>query len=142
MNIRNFILTIISTASVGLLNSCDSNPKLKISISILDSTIKTTKINIEDLSKDYKIYQGKYIETTGQFFQAFEEFAIYTPKPFFGERKGFWLESDMDLAYDSLFFAKVNGSQVTIKGIVDTTRKGHLSMYLGTIHRIYSWEKH
>jgi hypothetical protein len=142
MTIRNFILTTIFTISVGLLNSCDSKPKLISSLSDLDSTIKPTKISIENLAKNYKIYQGKYIETTGQFFQAFEEFAIYTPKPFFGVRKGFWLESDMDLAYDSLFFAKANGSKVTIKGIVDTTRKGHLSMYLGTIRRIYFWEKH
>ena len=141
MTVRNIILTITFAISVGLINSCAPNPKLKNYLPTLDSTLKPIQIDIKTLADDYKTYQGKYIETTGQFYQAFEEFAIYAPKPLFGERKGFWLESDRALEYDSLFFAKVNGKKVTIKGILDTTSKGHLSMYLATIRRIYSWEK-
>ena len=122
--------------------SCKTSPTKTLSIANLDTTVKATKISISELAKNYKTYQGQYIETTGQFYQGFEEFALYTPKPFFGDRKGFWLESDMTLVYDSLFFANANGRKVTIKGIVDTMSKGHLSMYLATIRRIYFWENH
>jgi hypothetical protein len=142
MTSRNLTLTILYAFFLGLLNACDSSPRLKISLLNLDSTIRPTKIDMETLARDYKIYQGKYIETTGRFFQAFEEFAIYTRKPFLGERKGFWLENEADLPYDSVFFAKADGTEVTIKGIVDTTRKGHSGAYLGTIRKIYSWENH
>lgn len=142
MTHRTLIQSLIVVWLTLALVSCKTSPSKTLSIANLDTTIKATKISISDLAKNYKSYQGLYVETTGQFYQAFEEFAIYTPKPLFGERKGFWLESDMALAYDSLFFANANGREVTIKGIMDTMRKGHLSMYLATIRRIYFWESH
>ena len=142
MRLQNLITALLFLSLTLTFISCQTSPNTIFSISSLDTTIKATKISISDLAKNYKSYQGLYIETKGQFYQGFEEFAIYTPKPFFGERKGFWLESDMALSYDSLFFANANGRKVTIKGVVDTTSKGHLSMYLATIRRIYFWEKH
>jgi hypothetical protein len=65
------------------------------SISSLDTTIKATRISISDLAKNYKLYQGQYIETSGRFYQAFEEFAIYKDKNILtGEAEGFWLGTD------------------------------------------------
>jgi hypothetical protein len=142
MTLRILILTLIFGTIVVLVSSCSTKPKLRLSIPSLDLTNKAIKIDIEDLIDNYKSYQGKYIETTGQFYQAFEEFAIYGRKPFFGQRKGFWLEEDMNLNHDPVFFEKINGQKVRIKGIVDTTQKGHLSMYLAEIRRIYFFEKY
>jgi hypothetical protein len=142
MTISNFMRYTILAICVGVLASCNSNPTQKICLQKIDSTTRPLKLDIETLVSNYKLYQGKYIETTGQFYQAFEEFAIYGSKPFFGERKGFWLESDMALPYDSLFFAEANGNRIRIKGIVDTSSKGHLSSYLATIQRIYCWERY
>lgn len=139
MTVRISILLIMTfTIAFG---SCNSKSKFRHSISSIDSTIKPIKVDIEKLVDDYKSYQGKYIETTGQFFQAFEQFSISARKPLFGSRKSFWLDNDMNLSYDENFFQKINGKTVTIKGIMDTTSRGHLSMYLATIRRIYFWEK-
>jgi hypothetical protein len=141
MTIRISILIIIIFAVAFSFSCCSSKPKPRHSISCIDSTNKPIKVDIENLVDDYKSYQGKYIETTGQFFQAFEQFSISAHKPLFGSRKSFWLDNDLNLSYDQSFFQKINGKTVTIKGVMDTTSKGHLSMYLATIRRIYFWEK-
>ena len=105
-------------------------------------TIKATKISISELAENYKNYQGQYIETAGKFRQGFEEFAIYSDKSLSnGEAQGFWLDTDKDLNLDNSSFDKMNGKRVTIKGIIDTTHKGHLSSYLATITRIYFWQE-
>ena len=62
--------------------SCKTTPKLSFRVTQLDTTIKATKISISELADNYKKYQGQYIETTGKFYEAFEEFAIYTDKNF------------------------------------------------------------
>jgi hypothetical protein len=53
------------------------------------------------------------------------------------EVKGFWLAIDNDLRIDDASFEKLNGEKITIKGIVDTTHKGHLDSYPATIGKIY-----
>jgi hypothetical protein len=141
MTIRNSILQTIIFAFAISFSSCGSKPKLRHTIPGIDSTIKPIEIDIEDLVNDYKSYQGKYIETTGQFFEAFEQFSISAHKPLIGPRKSFWLDNDINLSYDQNFFKKINRKTITIKGIMDTTSKGHLSMYLATIRGIYFWEK-
>lgn len=140
MTICNSIIVIIFAFAISF-SSCDSKPKLIHCIPGVDSIVKPIKVDIEDLVDDYKSYQGQYIETSGQFFQAFEQFSISAHKPLFGYRKSFWLDNDMSLSYDQSFFKKINGEIVTIKGVMDTTSKGHLSMYLATIRRIYFWKK-
>ena len=122
--------------------SCKTSPKLAFKVSHLDTTIATTKISISELADNYKKYQGQYIETTGKFYQGFEEFAIYTDKSLLtGESKQFWLGIDKELNIDNASFDKMNGKRVTIKGIIDTTDKGHLSSYLATISKIYFWKE-
>ncbi len=125
-----------------IVSSCHSSPNYSFSIPGLDTTIKATSISIDDLAKNYKQYQGQYIETKGTFFQAFEEFAVYTDKSFWtGERKGFWLETDPNLNIDNKSFESIDGKRVRIKGIIDTTSRGHLGSYLATIREIYFWEQ-
>lgn len=122
--------------------SCKTSPKLVFKVSHLDTTIKATKISISELADNYKNYQGKYIETTGKFYQGFEEFAIYTDKSLLtGESKQFWLGTDKDLNIDNISFDKMNGKRITIKGVINTTSKGHLSSYLATITKIYFWKE-
>jgi hypothetical protein len=142
MTIQNFILAFISLSLTLPLISCTRPSSNTFSIPSLDTTIKATKISISDLAKNYKSYQGQYIETSGYFYQAFEEFAIYTDKNILtDEAGGFWLGTDRELNIDNASFDKMNGKQVTIKGRVDTTQKGHLSLYLATIDKIYFWQQ-
>jgi hypothetical protein len=142
MTIQNFISAFLSLSLTLTFISCTTSPSNTFSITSLDTTIKATKISISDLAKNYKSYQGQYIETSGRFYQAFEEFAIYTDKNVLtGEADGFWLGTDRELNIDNVSFDKMNGKRVTIKGRVDTTHKGHLSSYLATIDRIYFWQQ-
>ena len=142
MTHRKIIPLLIVISLTLAFISCKTSPKQTFSLSSLDMTIKTTKISISDLAKNYKSYQGQYIETTGRFYQGFEEFAIYTEKNIFtGEAKGFWLGTDQNLKIDNTSFEKMYGKRVTIKGRIDTTAKGHLSSYLATIGKIYFWQQ-
>ena len=142
MTIRNYISALTFFVWTFAIHSCKTSPKLAFKISNLDTTIKVTKISISELADNYKNYQGQYIETTGKFYQGFEEFAIYTDKNLFtGTSKQFWLGTNRDLNIDNISFDKMNGKRITIKGIIDTTSKGHLSSYLATIDKIYFWEE-
>lgn len=80
-----------------------------------------------------------YIETTGTFRQAFEEFAIYTDTNIMGESGSFWLDTNSDLQINTKAFDSMNDKKITIKGMVDTTNKGHLNSYLAVIGKIYYW---
>src|SRR5688500_18212875 len=134
-----FLFIILAQSSI----SCKTSPKVKFSIPGIDSTIKATRISFSDLSRNYKSYHGQYVETTGRFYAAFEQFAIY-PKQKLRTRneKGFWLNLDSDLYIDDKSFGKMQGKRVTIKGRIDTTHKGHLSYYLATIEKTYFWQQY
>lgn len=122
--------------------SCHTSPKYSFRIPALDTSIKATSISIDDLAKNYQQYHGQYIETEGIFYNAFEDVAVYTGKNFWtGERKGFWVDTDPNLNIDSKSFESMDGKRVRIKGIIDTTSKGHLSYYVATIRNIYFWEQ-
>ena len=142
MIVRNFISSLTICVLTLIIFSCKTTPKLSFRVTQLDTTIKATKTSISELADNYKKYQGQYIETTGKFYEAFEEFAIYTDKNFWtGETQGFWLGTAKDLNIDNASFEKMNGKRITIKGFIDTTSKGHLSSYLATIRRIYFWQE-
>jgi hypothetical protein len=142
MTFRNYISSLTIIVLTLAIYSCKTSPKLEFKVSHLDTTIKATKISISELADNYKNYQGQYIETTGKFYQGFEEFAIYTDKSLLtGESKQFWLGTDRDLKIDNTSFDKMNGKRITIKGVIDTTSKGHLSSYLATIRKIYFWKE-
>ena len=120
--------------------SCILSPKRSFSIQKLDGTIKPVKIPISDLGRTYREFQGQYIETTGIIGGGFEEFAIYPDTILFiGKSYGFWLEINPELNFDHYSFKKIDGKRVRIKGIIDTTKTGHLGSYLATIDSIYFW---
>jgi hypothetical protein len=142
MIIRSHISSFIIFVSILAVCSCKTSPKLTFKVSGLYTEIKPTKITISKLADDYKSYQGQYVETSGIFYWGFEEFAINTDKNLLtGETKQFWLGTDRGLNIDNASLDKMNGKRITIKGIIDTTKKGHLNSYLATISKIYFWEE-
>ena len=142
MKARIYISAVTILALTLVIYSYKISPTPTFRLTYLDTTSKATKISISKLANSYKNYQGRYIETSGTFYAAFEEFAIYAPNNLFtGESKGFWLSTGKDLNIDLASFEKMNGERITIKGIVDTTDKGHLGSYLATIKGIYFWKQ-
>lgn len=142
MTVRNYISALTFFVLTLAIYSCNTSPKLVFKVYHLDTTITATKVSISELADNYKKYQGQYIETTGKFYQGFEEFAIYSDNSLFtGESKQFWLGTDKELNIDNASFDRMNGKRVTIKGLIDTTSKGHLSSYLATISKIYFWKE-
>ena len=88
------------------------------------------------------MYHGEYIETSGIFYSAFEQFAIFTKRrSIIGGARAFWLDTNRGLEINSDLFEKMNGKTIHIKGRIDTTRTGHMGQYLATIEEIYFWEK-
>ena len=142
MTLQEFSPALLFLSLTVAFISCQTSPSKTFKIVSLDTTIRATKISITDLAKNYKTYHGQYVETTGRFYQAFEEFAIYSNKNIFtGEADGFYLDTDKELNIDDADYEKMNGKKVTIKGKIDTTHKGHLSSYLATIDMIYFWQQ-
>ena len=124
-----------------ILLSCKSDPKHTFKILALDSTITPIKISIAKLAYDFKNYQGRYIETTGTFYGAFEQSAFCTEKNLItGKSKCFWLRTNRHLEINSEAYKKMNGKKVHIKGLIDTTHRGHMGEYMATIE-IYFWEQ-
>jgi hypothetical protein len=142
MIMRSSISSFIIFVLILAVSSCKTSPKLNFKVSRLDTIIKPTKISISKLASSYKSYHEQYIETAGTFYCGFEDFGIYTDKNLFtGETKQFWLATDKELNIDNVSLDKMNGKRVIIKGIIDTTQKGHLNSYLATISKIYYWEE-
>lgn len=125
-----------------VLFSCHSKPPVTYRVEQIDTVVKPTKVSILKLTQKYKKYQGQYIETTGRFHAAFEEFAIYTNLNALIGQSGFWLSPDDDLHIGADEITKMIGKRITIKGMVDTIEKAHLSAYLATITHIYFWQVH
>ena len=119
------------------MTSFETKPKVKIEFinTSIDTVTNTTKISISDLIKKYKSLQGKYIETKGIVYWEFENVAICNNKG--QDSQCFWLNLNRDLNINDSLLQKVSGEQITLKGIVDTTSKGHLNAYLATIKNVY-----
>lgn len=117
---------------------CREQPVTEISIAGYDSTQTPIRISIFDLVNDIRVYDSKFIETTGFLSNNFEDFAIYTNRvPLSETHKGFWIELNPALKISEESLEKLNGKKVTIKGVVDISDKGHLSSYVATIKGIY-----
>ena len=138
----NLFVNLFTAALIFITSSCNSPDKPIYKLENINTVVKPTVISINDLAKSYKNYQGKYIETTGRFYQSFEEFAIYAnPVTSDDSAQGFWLSTDGNLELDSASLQKMNGKLIKIKGAIDTTGKGHLNGYFATISKIYYWEE-
>jgi hypothetical protein len=135
-------ILVLFLAWTFTLFSCRHKSRTDFSIQKIDTVIHPLKISIDDLAKDYKALHGHYIETEGNFFSGFEQFSIYTDKELSSSySNGFWLNINNDIQFDYEHLSQIQGKKIKIKGIVDTTQRGHLSMYLATITNIYFWEE-
>ena len=142
MTLRDYIVSLIVCSLLILFFACRTSPKLSFDVPALDTTIHPTKISLSDLAKDYKAYNGKYIETEGTFHSHFEQFAVFTDKKFLTSKtQAFWLDLNRKLQIPEEAFGKMNGQQIRIKGKIDMTRKGHLGQYIATIDNIYYWHQ-
>jgi len=134
-------LTIpILMALLLLTTSCHTSGR-KFRILAIDTTIKAESISYLQLARNYRDYQGKYVDVKGLFSQEFEHFGI-CPEPAVKAEglRCFWLNLNKDLNVTESDLQKMNFKVVRIKGLLDTTTKGHLSSYYGTIRQIYFWE--
>jgi hypothetical protein len=137
------ILRILFFLSMTIIvNSCIQQDERRFIISTIDKENKAQPIDYLNLTKNYKSYQGKYVDVKGLFSRGFEHFGIcYSGNTANEAVKCFWLAYNHDLKITDNDFNKMIGKVVRIKGVFDTTSKGHLSMYVGTIRDIYFWEQ-
>lgn len=92
--------------------------------------------------KTYKQYHGQYVEISGKLSYSFEDVNIYTENWLTGMREhAFWLEEDSRLGINDSLLHTMETRAITIRGLVDTTSKGHLGAYLATIRNIYYWKQ-
>lgn len=92
--------------------SCKRTPPRSFSVPGMDAAAKPTVIRITKLAQDYKKYQGKYIETIGTFYQAFEQFAIVAQEDLTtADTKGFWLDLHKDLHIDNTYLDLISGEK-------------------------------
>ena len=117
--------------------SCNSktNAKTEFVDRSLDSSIKTIKISIKDLTKEYKSLNGRYIETEGILYWEFENVALCDSRG--RSSKCFWLDFDRNLKINDSLLTLSSAKEIVLKGIIDTSSKGHLGSYLATIGNIY-----
>ena len=121
-------------------SSCKPANETKFSITKIDSLTKPIVISIDDLAKNYKKLHGQFVETSGRYCLSDENFSISTERDSLTEKvKRFWLDVDPRLRVTKSV-SKMNGKKIRVKGIVDTTSRGHMNLYLATISRIYFWE--
>jgi len=127
-------ISLIILGSLIILSSCNQGTDARFEYinSSLDSSIKATKISIKDLAKKYKSLHGQYVETEGIFYYEFENVSLCA------NRDGgcFWLDFNEKIYQDSVQI-KGTTKRFTMKGQIDTSRRGHLSFCLATISNIY-----
>jgi hypothetical protein len=139
MNKKYFFILIILFAFA--LSIYRGTIKTVIKVDRMDSTIHPIKVSIEKLVKDYKNYHSKYIETSGEFHYAFEDFSIADPNANLRYvSASFWLNTNEKLNVLNSHYNKAQNKRIRIKGRIDTSSKGHLSSYLATITDIYYFQ--
>ena len=123
------------------LPACNPGPPTVYTIPGLDSTITAKKISLTKLARSYNSLHGQFIETEGTFYYAFEQFAISDERdPITQYSNEFWLDPNMNLKMDYNLLDKMDGKHLRVKGMIDTSGRGHLGQYLATIKRIYFFE--
>ena len=127
------------------LSSCDikCNNHIKLISSTYNPTTKTIKASLEDLRIIYKSLQGQKVETEGIVWFEFENVSICSEENRNSsfEKSCFWLDFQKDLNINDIMMRFASGKVFVIRGIIDTSNKGHLNSYLGTIKNIYYFEQ-
>ena len=106
----------------------------------LDNATQAIKLTLWDLEANYKLLQGKSIETEGTFRYGFEHCYIFTTSAFDKHNAVFWIDIDGSKLSFQQGFNKMSGKHIRIKGMVDTANQGHLNGYPAAITKIYFWE--
>ena len=141
MTFPNLIPAIAGLALSLASSSCMNPPKTTFSISKINSKRSPSPISIIDLAKTFKKFQGLNIETVGRFYFSDEDFSIFAyMDSSTGISKSFWLETNPHLRFNRRSIEGMNGKLIKIRGVIDTTRRGHMNLYLATISGIYFWE--
>jgi hypothetical protein len=104
------------------LNNFNSNKIENIPIARL---CKTTELN------------GKIVKVEGVFYYNFEDVAIYSTNDRTEFGNAFWLDFSHEMIKHEHLLKKLNGKHVTILGILDFSRKGHLSSFCATIDSVF-----
>jgi hypothetical protein len=107
-------------------------PQPKIVVAAMDSSTKVIKAPMLVLTERYKSLEGEYIETVGILWNQFENVSICS-----NGGGCFWIGFHPQLDYNSIDSLKLSGKWVRIKGLIDTSHRGHLGMYLAAIKNIY-----
>ena len=119
---------------VGLIG-CDIYPVQNLNV-CQDSRYPSYSqdITLEDSSL-IKRLNGKFVRVEGILSYGFEDVAIY---PLSGSTisKALWLNTLDNVIADSTL-TSLNNEHVVLVGKVNTSRKGHFSMYLATLDSVY-----
>ena len=141
MKSLHFNITTICVLIFSFFLACQPR-RNKFVVVAVDTTIKAEPVSFIDLAKNYKSYHGKYVETKGLFGQRFEHFGLCVDSSeLTNGLRCFWLSLDKDLNITEEDLQRMNRKIVRLRGLFDTTHKGHLSSYYGTIRDIYFWEQ-
>lgn len=88
-------------------------------------------VSLEDLVVNKAKYHGQIIQTQGYFFERFEERAVYSDNKITNNRNpkaAVWIQFSAN-AKRRFNFDSLSTKYITIRGIVDTTKKGHVGAY-------------
>lgn len=106
------------------------------SVLCLDNTTihSVPRLSFKDLYTSKEV-DGKTVSLAGFFSYNFEDIALY-PNRSNLDQKGVWLVFDDKLLQNDSLLTKLNGKMVTVIGVIDLSKKGHLSSYFCTLFDI------
>nr|WP_294903321.1 hypothetical protein [uncultured Lacibacter sp.] len=94
-------------------------------------------VSLDYLISNYKSLHGQKIETEGIVYCEFENVAICTKKKVFSnESDCFWLDFNRSLQINDTVMQRASGETFVLRGVIDTSSKGHLGYYLATLKDI------
>jgi len=100
------------------------------------------EVNIKELKKNYKEYDGKWLKVTGGFVNMRFETSILQPKLKDDFRTSdIWVwypdhENPNDVEFNNVNLERINRKEVILKGYFTTKDHGHLGMYPGVLQDI------
>lgn len=109
---------------------------------------KPKNISFAELTNNIAKYNLDYIETKGIFYHSIEEMSLNNPDLKNDRTRSLWL--DVEYPIDTTlvnvvsgksllgnnFWDKLNNRNIIVRGIVNTSKKGHLGQYIASIEKI------
>ena len=96
------------------------------------------KVSLDYLVDNYRSLDGQKVETEGILGWNFENTSICPRRIFFSEKgmNCFWLDFDRNFQLNDSVMRNGSGKIFVLRGVVDTSHKGHMGSYLATIKDI------